>query len=82
MEVKDFKPGITFKKYSTFFKVVKNESKEGLPDMLLILKGQYYEFYGNIGEIKNGIVSIYHYSPIGDNLIHESVTLINLTLIE
>ena len=83
MEEKDFKPGIYFKKYSRFFKVVKNESEIGtLPDMLLIQTGQYYEYYGNIGEIKNGIVEIVHHSPIGDNLIRERVTLSTLTLIE
>lgn len=82
MDAIDFKPGITFRNYSRFFKVVKNESKEGLPDMLLIQTGQYYDFYGNVGEIKNGIVEIYHHTPIGDNMIKESVTLTKLTLIE
>lgn len=82
MEEKDFKPGISFRKHSRCFKVVKNESKEVvLPDMLLINNGQYYEFYGNIDEIKDGIVEIYHHTPIGDKLIRESVTLSGLTLI-
>lgn len=78
MIASDFKVGVCFKKNSNYFKLVEN-GITGNPNMIVIQRGEYFEFYGNLDKVEKGVAHVYYISPLGDSVVREQVTLENLT---